>query len=97
MAKFVSSLLSILTGIGVYDGFKIAVLMLFEIWWSQLHVELYVDTHMSSIQPSIHPSTVTHKYTGTHTPTHITLHLNPLNPERVGVTNSSPIQYVAGI
>lgn len=55
MAKFVSSLLSILTGIGVYDGFKIAVLMLFEIWWSQLHAELYVDTHMSSIQASIHP------------------------------------------
>lgn len=69
MAKFVSSLLSILTGIGVYDGFKIAVLMLFEIWWSQLHVELYVDTHMSSIQPSIHPQlrTSTRAHTHPHT------------------------------
>lgn len=63
MAKFVSSLLSLLTGIGVYDGFKIAVLILFEIWWSQLHGELYVDTHMSSIQPFIHP----HSHARTHT------------------------------
>lgn len=70
MAKFVSSLPSMLTGISVYDGFKIAVLMLFEIWWSQLHAELYVDTHMSSIQPSIHPVTHTCTRTCTHTYTH---------------------------
>lgn len=65
MAKFVSWLLSRLTGIGVCDGFKIAVLMLFEIWWSQLHAELYVDTHMCSIKSSIHPQAQVHMHTCT--------------------------------